>query len=261
MKFELDEILIDDIIFHMEDQDGIYLLDTLEGQVITDIELMDMDEDDSESERFIDLPEWGSNDGFRLMEKFTAGLKNPIVRQELTDALNRNKGVFRAFKNILEHYPEIGKHWFKFKEQEMKKEVILWYNALREEWGLKPFGSEPDDNSFLVLEDFVIKEKTDDSLHCDYCYIAENAAGEFTGKIAAVKKENMEIILLEVKPEYRGLGIAKMLLAKMLEKADELKLNVIIDLPDDIEFFARALHIEGFQPSMQRFIRKCPFTK
>jgi hypothetical protein len=46
------------------------------------------------------------------MEKFTAGLNNPVARQELTAALNKNKGVFRAFRDVLEQYPEVEKIWF-----------------------------------------------------------------------------------------------------------------------------------------------------
>ncbi|MDR2730070.1 MAG: GNAT family N-acetyltransferase, partial [Treponema sp.] len=58
------------------------------------------------------LPQWGPKDGYRLMEKFTAGLNNPVARQELTAALNKNKGVFRAFRDVLEQYPEVEKIWF-----------------------------------------------------------------------------------------------------------------------------------------------------
>ena len=152
MRFELDNILTDEILFHMENQDGEFLLDTHEGKII------DKNDNEVDGECFIALPEWSSSDGYRIMEKFTAGLKNPIARQELSSALNRNKGVFRSFKDTLEQYPEIEKLWFRFKEREMKNIVVNWYNALREEWGLEPIGAEPEDTSSLVLEDFVLRE-------------------------------------------------------------------------------------------------------
>ena len=288
MRFELDETLMDDILFYMENQEGDFVLDTQEGQVVDILNSDYEDEPDfSDEERFISLPEWSSTDGFRLMEHFTAGLKNPIVRHELSVALNRNKGVFRSFKNVIEQYPETEKLWFKFKKQKMKNEVTGWYNSLREEWGLEPIGIEPEDNLSLVLEDFVLRdanvhdtenaaalhklciEETDDA-SCvilketnpfvfpgDHCFIAENANGEFAGFICAANSGSsyIKINQLEIKPEYRGFGLGKALLAKLLEKADKRELIVSIDLPADREYFARALHLEDFKPCVQRFVR------
>jgi len=292
MRFELDKILTDEILFYMENQDGEFFLDTDEGQII-DINKDCDEETDLDGERFISLPEWSSQDGYRLMEHFTASLKNPVARHELTAALNKNKGVFRFFKNTIEQYPEIEKLWFKFKEQEMKNAVLSWYNALREEWGLAPIGGEPEDTSFLVLEDFILREgKAADyekasALHrlCieeredkdtsaffessdpfifnvifsgEFFFIAETSNGDFSGFICAENDSDshLRILMLEVKPEYRGLGIGKTLLAKLLEKADEQNFAVTIDLPTGMEHFARSLHLEEFNPCMQRFARK-----
>jgi hypothetical protein len=158
MQFELTEALIDDILFSMEDQEGEFYLDTLEGIVAGGLEGPDVfGEEDGGGEndgRYIDLPEWDSASGFRLMERFAAGFRNPLVREELTSALGHGKGVFRAFKNTLSRYPETEKLWFAFKEREMKREIIMWYNGLREEWGLEKIGMEPEETGDLVLEDF-----------------------------------------------------------------------------------------------------------
>jgi len=251
MRFELDDIIIDDIIFHMENQDGDFLFDSQEGCVI-DLSFNEFDDEiDIKDERYIDLPHWGSNDGYYLMEKYILSLKNPVVRQELSNALNRKKGVFRAFRDVIAQYPETEKLWFKYKDQEMKNEVIAWYNALREEWGLEPIGIEPEDNTSLVLEDFVFKETN------DYSFTVETADSESAGTINAVLIDAvLHINNLNVKPEYRGLGIGKTLLAKMLEKADENNLDVTIDLPEETNFFSRSLLLENFKPCMQKFIRK-----
>ena len=85
MQFELTSALIDEILFFMEDQEGSFVLDTREGMVInTDPELRefvdDEDDEDEEEGRFISLPEWDSSDGFRLMERFAATLRNALVR-------------------------------------------------------------------------------------------------------------------------------------------------------------------------------------
>jgi GNAT superfamily N-acetyltransferase len=172
----------------------------------------------------------------------------------------------------------------------MKNEVIGWYNSLREEWGLEPVGIEPEDNSSLVLEDFVLRdanvhdcenaaalhklcmEETDDISRVilketnpfvfpgDHCFIAENANGEFAGFICASNSgsSHIKINQLEVKPEYRGMGIGKTLLARLLEKAGEQ--TVTIDLPVGMEHFSRALHLEEFKPCVQRLIRLPPFA-
>jgi ribosomal protein S18 acetylase RimI-like enzyme len=245
MSFELDNILINQILFHMENQEGVFVLDAQENHIVNSANV------DNEDKNYISLPQWGPKDGYRLMEKFAASLKNPLVRQELSAALNKNKGVFRAFRDALGQYPESEKMWFKFKEQKMKNQVIVWYNALREEWGLEPVGIEPEDTSSLILEDFVFKEEN------NFTFTAENANGESAGKISArLEDKTLYIDILEVSPEYRGMGLGKTLLAKLLEKADEKKLDVTIDVPIQIDFFSRSLLMENFKPICQKFLRK-----
>jgi GNAT superfamily N-acetyltransferase len=152
MQFELSQALMDDILFSMEDQNQDFFVDAREGVLVNGD---DRDEGGTEGEdRFIPLPEWDSSEGYRLMERFAAGFRNPVVRGDLTGALNRGKGVFRAFKNVLSAHPESERLWFAFKEREMKKYILKWYNAFREEWGLEQIGMEPEETGDLVLEDF-----------------------------------------------------------------------------------------------------------
>ncbi|MDR0464872.1 MAG: GNAT family N-acetyltransferase [Treponema sp.] len=257
MRFEMDDTLLDEILFYMENQDGEFLLDTQEANVI-DVYNNDSEEEQNfDDDRFISLPEWDSQDGYRLMESFSSGLKNPIVRQELTNALNRNKGVFRAFRDVLSQYPEAEKMWYAHKERNMKGAVLVWYNALREEWGLEPVGIEPEDNSSLIFEDFIIRQGTE-----DFSFIAETVSGDPAGEVKAnndissTGDQILHVNYLEVNPVYRGMGLGKALLGKILEKADKQKLDVSIDLPSASDFFSRSLHLENFQPVMKRFFRK-----
>ena len=287
MRFELDNALIDEIIFCMENQDGEFYVDTHEKVIVNPEIDIDADIDTDEDDRYINLPDWSPNDGYRLMEHFAASLKNPVAREELSAALNRGKGVFRSFKNVLEQYPETAKQWFRYKDKEMKSEVIAWYNSWREIWGLEPVGDEPEDNSSLVLEDFIFREgsaadaENAAALHkvCteeqketafravydsmnpftfpgDICLAAETAAGDFAGFICAVKDSSsgLRISSLEVHPEYRGMGLGKTLLSKLLEKTNGQNLHITIDLPAGMENFARTLHLENFKPCVQRFI-------
>jgi ribosomal protein S18 acetylase RimI-like enzyme len=293
MQFELTQALLDEILFFMEDQNGEFFLDTQEGAVLStdDAQLIQSDFD-ANSDRYIPLPDWGPPDGFRLMERFTAGLHNALIREELSTALDRGRGVFRAFKNTLTQYPEAEKLWFAYKDREMKNEIISWYNSLRESWGLELIGEEPEDLVGLVLEDFRFRDGTSqdraqaEELHIaeahrgdgismgewvfpgDLCFVAETSGGEFAGYINAVHSgtagngvtlgnDVLRVCTVEVQTEYRGLGLGKALLTRLLEEADCKKISrVSIDLPAGQEHFARALLRENFRPSVQRFCRE-----
>ena len=200
MQFELTEALIDDILFAMEDQEGEFYLDTVEGIVVggldwpDDLKFQFNDDAKKGGGRFISLPEWDSADGFRLMERFAAGFRNPMVREELSSALSLGRGVFRAFKNVLGRYPETEKLWFSYKEKEMKREIIRWYNGLREEWGLERIGSEPEETSDLLHEDFCFRPfQKDDKAQIEALHrccleeaaesLKETSAGLFTESI------------------------------------------------------------------------------
>ena len=283
MQFELSSALIDDILFSMEDQDGEFLVDTREGLVVS-AEDEGFDSEAAEG-RYIPLPEWDSSGGFRLMERFAATLRNALVREELSAALDSGRGVFRAFKNTLARYPETEKLWYAFKEREMKRVVIEWYNALRESWGLELIGEEPEDIEGLALEDFSFSEGlAADMPHAeklrkscleeyggadvfrgmgewafpgDVSFVSRSAGGDFAGYISAKKESGaLRVCALEIEREYRGLGLGKALLARLLEKADSLGIgDIIIDLPAEQEFFSRALLRESFKPRVTRYCR------
>ena len=276
MQFELTEALVDDILFSMEDQNGKFVLDTVNG-VVSAVP------DGDGGSRYISLPGWDSSSGFRLMERFAAGFKNPLIRKELCGALDRGRGVFRAFKDSLGRRPEVEKLWFAYKKQEMRREIILWYNGLREEWGLKKIGMEPEETGDLLLEDFRFrpfsKEDMDKAgeLHrrCleesgadsavgllrplsdtpETGLAAETGGGDFAGYITgSVKDGSLYIENLEVKAEFRGLGIGQTLLARFLESFDRSEVRqVFFDLPSSAENFTRALLRESFKPYTVRY--------
>ena len=298
MPFELPQALMEDILFAMENQETYFLLDTRTGTVAgpddDDYPRDNGTEDSGEgADNYIALPEWSPQDGFRLMEHFTSGLRNPLVREELSSALNRGKGVFRAFKDVLVQYPETEKLWFKYKDREMKNRVIAWYNAYREKWGLELIGPEPEDTTGLIHEDFLIREGTNADLDkavglhklCleagnsdgrpnaavfqsmnqwvfpgDLCLIAETRGGDFSGYICAknIDPSSIHIYALEVDPAYRGLGLGKAILNRFIEKAACQIRNITIDLESSTDNFSRALLQEEFTPCVQRYLRVKP---
>ncbi|MGC9311427.1 MAG: UPF0158 family protein [Sediminispirochaetaceae bacterium] len=153
---KLTEEIVDQIIFGMENQEKNYKYDLIKGDIITVNELRDRGEED-DTERYVKLPQWRPVDGFYLMERFVAYIKNPIYRQEMRDALNGGRGVFRRFKDVLKRYDPLEKQWFSFKEKEMRDIVRNWYGAINDSMELSRLGEEPEETENLVLSDFVIK--------------------------------------------------------------------------------------------------------
>jgi GNAT superfamily N-acetyltransferase len=298
MQFELTEALINNILISMEDQNGDFILDTREGVLVSEDEEEYADEvkNEDEEDRFIGLPYWGSNDGYRLMEKFAASLKNAVIREDLTLALDRGKGVFRAFKNVLASYPEAEQLWFVFKEREMRRVILDWYNACREEWGLARLGDEPEETEDLVLEDFRFRHpENQDNAAIEklrrFCLgeliaavkeeglgespsfiggwaerldpaepllMAESGAGEFAGYAAVVKQgDTLHITNLEVKAEFRGMGLGEMILTRLLETAPAKKAaHIVVELPQTAGNFSRVLLRKSFVPFSASYVLK-----
>ncbi|MDR0643477.1 MAG: GNAT family N-acetyltransferase [Treponema sp.] len=286
MFFELTRALIDEILFCMEDQSGDFLLDMRESELIN-TKFDDIAGDFYErEERFIRIPEWRSSDGFFIMEQFASGCRNSVVRDALTQSLERGKGVFRAFKDVLTRYPETERRWFAFKTREMKRRIIQWYNGLRESWNMEKIGfEEPEETEELVLEDFLFRDYGPDdaatiaALHraCvednpHYAdYYAENKSG-MNGKIilaeaaergiagfaAALRQGSASCcrLVVEIKPEYRGLGLGSELCARMVDflKNSHGTETVYIDVPVESDGFSRYLIRSSFSPTLTRYV-------
>lgn len=302
MPFELTDALTDQVLFCMEDQNEAYAVDAETGLVVkTGADGEDFEDSGVDPERLVPLPSWTSTDGFRLMEAFAASLRNPLAREDLTAALDRGRGVFRAFKDALSSRPEIEKLWFAFKEKEMRRAVRDWYDGLREAWGLERLGEEPEETLDLVLEDFRFRpaEDKDDSaaleLHglcLEEAYaprtpgaevppqdlvgaaraapwplprpgdgrgravVAETSRGDFAGFAFALREGTVvRLAALDVKPEFRGLGLGEALLQALLEALgpDDGRF-LVVDLPCSFESFSRVLLREGLRPFETRYL-------
>jgi GNAT superfamily N-acetyltransferase len=248
--FQLTQELIDDIIFWMEAQNGDFVVDAEAGRVVNVEELQGGEFDQA---RYIDLPEWDSVDGFGLMEGFTASLKNPPAQKKLAAALNRGRGVFRAFKDVLAEFPHVEKIWFSYKDKELEKAVRVWYDGLCEEAGIQKIGEEPEETGELIDEDFffaVDKEEARVSI------TALNALEIQAGKISAkIDGGALTIEELFVDESFRGLGLGEELLKKLLAEYEQAKIT--IDIPVESETFSRVLLRESFTPILTRFEKPC----
>ena len=200
MTFELGDSLLDGIMYSMEDQEAEMVVDAREGCVLP----VDGDQgpsgddvaDDSE-ERYYDLPEWTSSDGFELLRDFTNSLHSPLAREDLKRALNGGRGVFRRFKDAIKFYPEVERKFFVFKENRMKARVVEWYNGLRESWGMEKLefstGDALEETEELVLNDFVFREydpvKDGDDISRGSDFVAEEYARQFSQELGEAVAE------------------------------------------------------------------------
>ncbi|HPB66974.1 MAG TPA: UPF0158 family protein [Spirochaetales bacterium] len=153
--FDLDDAILEEMLFSMENQDIDFMVDASTGAVV----VMNDDALDSgldsldEGADLLPPPDWTSADGYGLMEAFAAGVGDPIARTSLAAALSRGRGVFKAFKTAIEAYPDIARRWYDYKRCAMAKRVAEWYDEARVARGLERLGPEPEDDD-LLADDF-----------------------------------------------------------------------------------------------------------
>jgi len=140
----------------MENQEYDFMIEAETGAIITmSDDAMDAGFDSLDAGAdFMEPPEWSSQDGFSLMDSFTAGAGDPIARAALMAALGRGRGVFKAFKKTMEAWPELERRWFEYKRKAMAKRVLEWYDRARTARGLERLGPEPEEDEDLLKDDF-----------------------------------------------------------------------------------------------------------
>ncbi|MEW6163388.1 MAG: UPF0158 family protein [Nitrospirota bacterium] len=100
----------------------------MEDEVELALEVL-LDEDG----RYIHIPERDSSGAHNIMADFIETVKDPALKEELTNALD-GKGAFRRFKNVLIDYPKERKRWHGYNAKAMKKIIIEWLESI----GVKP---------------------------------------------------------------------------------------------------------------------------
>mgnify|MGYP000914887404 CR=1 FL=1 len=241
---------MDQIIFAMEDLKHECALDAERFQVIR------LDEEDSPEDRqLLELPAWSSADGYRLMESFAALPAAEPLRRALHGALEQKHGVFKAFKEALGANEILLKRWHDYKREALKKRVMNWYNALREEWGLERMGEEPEETADILLEDFIFEWEEKPGSRT---LIARDPGGTTAGRISIDSlKPPASIEGLEVIPEYRSMGLGSTLLEKaLLSLSPQEESGLYLDVPAEFDFFSRVLSRNGFSVQRTRWALK-----
>lgn len=177
MTFALTQILVDSIQTALENQEKSFIVDAENCGIIERDDSVTVDD-----EKFYNLPEWTSADGFKLREDFVNNLYSPLAREELQEILHSGRGVFKSFRNVLKKYPEVEKKWHVFKNRTMNKYINDWYNSLREIWGLEKLDYIPESDEMLIHDDFSFSE-----------YNSDNQEEIFLNISAALKTEYGEI--------------------------------------------------------------------
>lgn len=286
MEFELTPEITDEIIFAMEDQTGHFLFDSSECRCVASPA---RNEDDDE-DLYYAIPTWDSVSGFRMMDRFVAQLRNPLVREELRSALAAGQGVFRNFKNILKQHTEIERSWYQFKNRELRRAVLDWYNTLRDYWGLDRIGSEPEETEDIVVEDFsfthwssedqtpvdtmlsALEEENrsvfspglsdainevwfrirDSLAEAEFVVVAESSEGDVAGLAVSSPLPDgsflsVQLSVIGVYPEFRGMGVGKELLARVVRFwADKGYRWLLFTCPVVPDVFRPALVRAGF---------------
>lgn len=133
---------LSEIAYGMENQEfeSVFCLD--DGNVYPQ-EMLEESFDDVDSHNFVDLPDWTSADGYRLMCSFVQTCDDPKLRSELSNALNSGtRGVFRRFRAVLESHEGSLSKWYEFKDRKMEQYIVSWYRRLfnHKDIGLKGEG-------------------------------------------------------------------------------------------------------------------------
>lgn len=82
-----------------------------------------------EEERYIRIPERKSLSAHADMTSFTETVEDPMLRNQLTEALH-GKGAFRKFKDILIRHPKERKRWHRFNAKAMQREILQWLHSV-----------------------------------------------------------------------------------------------------------------------------------
>ncbi len=215
------------IIFGMENQDVDYMLNLNDGTLYSS----EMGQEPTEN--LVELPPWGSADGYQLMVAFTNACKDKNLKDKLAKELNsKSHGVFRRFRDVLSQNPDDLKAWFDFKDSRMRAHIKAWY---RDKFGKQKNELESDDMyEGELLSEFDVRHLEELDQYCKT--LVETVANEnpirrkvldaFNSKQAFVIYRGEEpcgalvyeivqgmacILLYSIEEKFRGQGLFRLL--------------------------------------------------
>jgi hypothetical protein len=169
--FELNDTILERIVFAMEDQTKSRVIDLRTGELVARPE-GDLDAN------LAPPPAWTPADGFRLMEGFCARLVNLELKRALLKALSHGKGVFKAYRQVLSAYPQEDMQYREYKNAVLRRYIESWMDDMRESLGLARLGLEPEEYEELIEEEFTVEGGTLDDVRFDIGRLVEKAQAE-----------------------------------------------------------------------------------
>ena len=151
--FELNDTILERIIFAMEDQTHTNVIDLRSGELVPKPE-------GPLPDNLAPPPQWTPGDGFRIMESFCNRVKNLTLKASLMKSLSHGKGVFKAFRTLLADFPQEELQFRAYKNAALRHHIMVWVDDMRESVGLSRLGPEPDEYSELVDEEFLVRTST-----------------------------------------------------------------------------------------------------
>ena len=106
--------------------------------------------DEGLGERYINIPNAESYEGYLDMEDFIETVKNVEIKEKLYDAIAR-KGAFRRFKDVLNSYPKERERWFRFKDEKLMERVNEWL----EDEGIEIIPKKPIDIKEISFKEII----------------------------------------------------------------------------------------------------------
>lgn len=169
--FELNDAILERIVFAMEDQTKSRVIDLRTGELVARPE-GDLDA------HLAPPPAWTPADGFRLMEGFCSRLVNLELKHALLKALSHGKGVFKAFRQVLSAYPQEELQYREYKNAVLRRYIESWMDDMRESLGLARLGLEPEEYEELVEEEFTVEHGTFDDIPFDFGRLVDEAQAD-----------------------------------------------------------------------------------
>ena len=274
-KLTISTEILDRVVYGMENQKEQLFLDPTDGtlkQLAKDAGL-------------IPLPPWDSSSGYRLMDNFITSLPDRTLAARLRDALDSGTGVFRRFKDILSERPLNQQLWRQFKKRVMRKEAYNWLSRWSDFLELSDLAAEPEDMEDLTKLEFTLRsaaagdlrilerwdreaqnerypalsekerdnttrwERGNSIMELDDLLVAETLEGQMVGfSWIRVRDGEGWLLQLFILPEFRGMGVSKMLLDRSFDRAVELgAIRLGVYQTDSGIFLTDWLKRNGFQ--------------
>ncbi len=84
---------------------------------------------DALMESFVQVPQADTREDYNVMVDYVATVQHPHLRGLLEVDLD-GRGAFRRFRDVLARYPDERERWFEFRDDETRRQIDAWLEAV-----------------------------------------------------------------------------------------------------------------------------------